>query len=95
MDDQQFDEKDLIKCNWQYSVIHKMSYNFHCGEKVFLKSNPKVIMVVSSVNSFNITASWLNTSGELQLFDFNPECLLQIKYAGLLVYKNRIYVNLN
>ena len=85
----------LIKFPWQYLVTHKSTTDFKIGEKVFLKCNPDVPMVVSKIKEKTVTTTWLCSDGSRYSHEFVPECILQYKYAGLLVYNDKYNVSLN
>ena len=90
-----FKHNDLILCDWQYTIKHTNVNYFVQGEKVFLKSNPENLMTVHSINKRNITTIWYTILNEMQMCEFPPECILQYKYAGLLTYQKKFYINLN
>ena len=90
-----FKKNNLKLCDWQYTIRHTNANCFKIGEKVFLKSNPEHQMIVYFIEGNNVTTIWFTKTNEMQLCKFSPECILQYKYAGLLVYKQRHYVALN
>jgi len=90
-----FKNEELILCDWNYTIKHDNVNCFNIGEKVFLKSNPEILMKVHSVNKNTVTTIWFNKLNEIQFNEFPPECILQYKYAGLLIYKQKYSISLN
>jgi len=74
-----FNPRQLKKIPWQYTIRHQHVLNFQIGEKVFLKSNPEVPLVVISITSDAIYCRC--PQGELEYF--LPQTILQYKWAGL------------
>lgn len=95
MEDRIFKQDDLIPSDWQYVIRHTDVNCFVCGEKVFLKSNSEHQMTIHSINESTITTFWYSKTNEIQFCDFPPECILQYKYAGLLSYRQKVFVSLN
>ena len=90
-----FNEKDLNKCSWQYAVRHQSTDNFCVGENIFLGSNPEVPMIVLKVHEKEIYANVIDLLGNINTYTFPPQCVLQYKYASLIVYKDKYNVCLN
>lgn len=90
-----FNQKDLVACDFQHTVRHKDVNCFIPGERVFLKSNPEHVMWVHSVMKNSITTVWHTGRNKIRTCNFPPECILQYRYAGLLIYKNKFYMSLN
>jgi hypothetical protein len=95
MKDRIFKQDDFRLSDWQYTIRHTDVQNFVCGERVFLKSNPELTMIVHSVNKKNITTRWYNIYNEIQLEEFPPESILQYKYVALLTYRRKFFLSLN
>ena len=89
----QFNTKDLIVLEKQYTVIHKESACFKKGEIVFLKSSPNIQMVVAGVGSRIYCFIKNDLSNTLYSFSFG--IILQYKYAPLVTYKRDFKICLN
>jgi len=87
MEEENFKRGDLQLSDWQYTIIHHSPTNFMCGEKVFLKSNPKYEMIVQYVNKNEITTTTEDLKHKFISCEFSPECILQYKYIGLITYR--------
>jgi len=87
--------EELRLSDYQHEIRHINTKLFSVGEKVFLKSNPECQMTVYSINKNNATVRWHNKKNEIEMCSFPPECILQYKYAGLLIYRKKFYVSLN
>lgn len=90
MIERNFNEGDLNLCSWQYEIRHTDVNDFVIGEKVFLKSNPEHPMVVHSIGDKEVICEYMNSYNP-----WSPECILQYKFAGLVIYKNRYKYCLN
>ena len=90
-----FNVNELRLCDMQYKMRHINVNNFNEGEKVFLKSNPEHEMTVFNINKGTITVISENDEGEISLIEFPPECILQYRFAGLMVWKNLYELCLN
>lgn len=87
-----FKEGDLISCDLQYEIRHININCFKIGEEVFLKSNPECTMKVYGFSEDN--KQILTLFGyDIELFP--PECLLQYRYAGLLIGRKKYKICLN
>jgi hypothetical protein len=92
----EFNEDDLIKCDYQYQIIHKRTSCFTVGEIVFLKCNPEFPIKVHSLsNEDKVICTWKSKNGELQQESFTPGSILQYKYACLLEIKEKYKICLN
>lgn len=91
----EFKKEDLKLCEWQYAIKHNNKNCFKSGEIVFLKSNPKQPMIVNSINDNTITTAWYSLVKGIEVYDFPFECVLQYKYAGLLIYRQKFCMSLN
>lgn len=80
-----FKGSDLVKTEYQFLIRHQTSNNFIIGEKVFLKSNPEVILIVHSTKNNKVLVYWYANT-EIQFAEFPPECVLQYKYRPLLTH---------
>ena len=81
-----FKAEDLKLCDFQYEIKHNSIDDFKVGEEVFLKSNPETPM---KVYGFSEDKKSVLTSMGDNKYSFPPECLLQYKYAGLLIAKRK------
>jgi hypothetical protein len=90
-----FKEGDLQLYDWQYQICHTNINMFKVGQTVFLKSNPESAMKIFSIDSKSITTKWKSNNGSDEICAFSPRCLLQYKYAALLLGKNKYKVCLN
>lgn len=81
-----FNNNDLVKVEYQFLISHKLSKNFNIGEKIFLKSNPEIIMTVHSIKNNMVLCYWYDNNYEMQFSEFPPECVLQYKYRVLLLH---------
>jgi hypothetical protein len=79
----EFNKKDLTKTDIQYKIINM--YDFSIGEKVFLKSNPEVELIIID---FDYSTKRIYTN----YGDFPYQCLS--KYDGNIIYKKH-NLNLN
>ena len=80
-----FSTKDLRLLEWQYAIRHTDANCFACGEKVFLKSNPEISMIVVSVNKKNITTKWCNI--------YNVHITTKTPLLGMCCYKPFFFTN--
>jgi hypothetical protein len=71
--EQVFNPDDLKLCKYQYKIYHHNIKNFEIGQKVFLKSNPNVELMINYLDENN---NKINCSG----INFPPECILQYEY---------------
>jgi len=90
-----FKKEDLRLCDYQYQIKYTSTKSFKKGQVVFLKSNPGVEMVVHDINDKFVETIWYSSDGELQVVNTSPECLLQYKYAGLLIANKKFNVCLS
>ena len=88
-----FNSDDLFKCSFQYQIRHHLTSNFYLGDNVFLKSNPEVELIVSEIKEKEIICFLKNNVNEK--YDFIPECILQYKYASLLIYNDKYKICIN
>ena len=95
MNEERFNADDLSKCSFQYSVRHNDVNLFKVGESVFLKSNPEHKMLVAKLNCDDVSVKWFDNSGNVQICNFPPECILQYKYSALKTFKDKFDVCLN
>lgn len=86
---------DLFRADFQYAVTHKTSLAFREGESVFLKSNPEWPMEVVGVYEEGVMVLNEVSKTEAEFIIMPPQCLLQYKYAGMLVWKRRQLICLN
>ena len=86
---------DLRVCDWQYEICHLETNLFVTGEIVFMKSSAHYPMIVCFIGKKEVSTLWENTSGEMQCESFPPECILQYRYAGLLVWCGKYKICLN
>jgi len=89
-----FYKDKLISCDWQYLISHFDISKFRIGEKVFLKSNLEVPLIISNIIENKIFCVW-SSDKESYEHDFLPHMLLHYKYAGLLIYKRKYNIYLN
>lgn len=87
-----FKESELKLMKYQYAVSHETPLKFKIGEKVFLKSNPEVVLVVVDVTLDSVIVKVKNGVEEMS---FPPQCLLQYKFAGLIEYKRKFQICFN
>jgi len=85
-----FNEDNLELSDWQYYVKYEFTLNFVIGDKVFLKSNPEIILEVMDIDNDNVYCEYDNKK-----IGFSPQVLLHIKYAGLKIYKKTHIICLN
>jgi len=78
--------QDLKLYDWQYEVRHNKTTAFSSGEIVFLKSSIECPMIVCSIGLKEVSTMWENKFGDMNCESFSPECILQYRYAGLLVW---------
>jgi hypothetical protein len=87
-----FKEKDLVLCDFQYEIRHTDVNYFKIGEEVFLKSNPEISMKVCG---FSEDSKQVVVKLAYEKISFPPECVLQYRYAGLLVWRKKYKICLN
>jgi len=85
-----FKADDLILSDFQYEIIHKTTDAFTIGEKVFLKSNPEVPMIVDSIDHQKVICKHQD-----MLISFRPEIILQYKHSVFLIVKRKFKICLN
>lgn len=90
-----FNTNDLIKAKWQYDIRHQSSKCFTLGEKVFLKSNPEILMTVHSLYDESVICYWCSIDGQIQLSEFPYQCVLQYKFRSLRIYYDKYKICLN
>jgi len=90
-----FHQDDLNLSDWQYAIRWHNTSEFKIGETVFLKSNPDQPMIICNIGEETITTVWKNNHNFSQTSVFPPECILQYKYASLLIAKRFIHVCIN
>ena len=91
-----FHSDDLQLVDWLHTVRHHNTDNFKRGDRVFLKSNPECALHVYFIGPDKVSVMWYDNNGILQFAEFPPECILQYKYAGLMVYRrSNIKISLN
>lgn len=95
--EKRFKRKDLKLCDYQYQIVHTNTKMFKAGQVVFLKSNPEIEMIVLDVKEKTVTVMFeINEKKKVWgKTDLQPECILQYKYAGLLIVNKKINVCLN
>lgn len=76
-----------LALNSEYQIVHDSTSCFKIGEKVFLKSNPKITLTVTAIQNEIIEVSWTEGSTNKKKY-WPPQCLLQYKYAGLIWWKD-------
>lgn len=76
---------DLRLFDIQHQVRHESTDKFKIGERVFLKSNPEVPLIVYRITEKEITVIWNDKLGNTHTWDMPPQCILQYKYAGLVI----------
>lgn len=96
MNEESFNEDELRKADLQYQITIKSATSFNIGEKVFLKSNPELILVVNRIyeESNGVWVEWLSKKGRIDGAMFQPETILPFTFAGLVIWKNH-YMCLN
>jgi hypothetical protein len=95
MNSNTFGSSEINLCDWQYTIRHSDTSSFVCGEKVFLKSNPELPMIIHSMEDNQVMTTWKDTSGNKRCHNFKPECVLQYKYAPLMTVRKIFSVCLN
>ena len=90
-----FNPKDLKLCDVQYTIRWHDVSNFMIGEKVFLISNIEHPMVVYDILDNKIITTWKNIYGDDEFHDFQPECILQYRYASMITIRKTFILNLN
>lgn len=83
LNEKKFNSDELVKVEYQFLIKHETPENFNIGEKVFLKSNPEIVLLVHSIKNDKVLCYWYS-NGEIQFSEFPPECVLQYKYRVLL-----------
>jgi len=89
-----FRKDGLKKCDWQYQVIHQSIKCFKIGEKVFLNSGSPVLIVIGFING-EVEVQWKDKNSNNYTHTFKPQQILQYKYAGLMLWKDKYKINLN
>jgi len=85
-----FKKEDLKLCDFQYQIIHENVNDFEIGEEVFLKSNPEYSLKVYSFGEKKVVV------GEYApTMLFPPQCILQYKYSGLIIWKRKYEICIN
>jgi len=74
--------KKLNETKIEYQIVHDYASLFKIGQKVFLKSNPKLILTVINIIDDLVEARWQKEGNTYKNY-FPPQSLLQYKYAGL------------
>ncbi len=95
MEDGVFNKDDLIPLECQFTVTWHNVSDFKLGQKVFLKSNPELPMIVHELGDDFILTSIDNKNRDIQYIDFKPEMLLQYNLACLVTYNRYFPVCLN
>jgi hypothetical protein len=85
----------LRPADLQYKVRHHSTDCFKIGEVVFVTLDPNLPVKVVKVKENEVIISNPLTDGTFQICSLPPECLLQYKYAGLIVYKKQYDICLN
>lgn len=76
--------KNLKPTKIEYQIVHDYASLFKLGEKVFLKDKPdKPLIVTNIVDGLVEVCICKGCSGY-----FEPQSLLQYKYAGLVYWNN-------
>lgn len=86
---------DIVLYEWQYLVRHQNINCFTVGEKVFVTIKPDLPMFVKGFNGEYVIVEWLSKDKTLIVDEWYPQCILQYKYAALMVYKEKFNVCLN
>lgn len=79
--------KKLNKADIQYQIVHDFASLFKIGQKVFLRSNPKLVLTVINIIDDLVEASWEKENKTYKNY-FPPQSLLQYNYAGLIYWNN-------
>ena len=85
----------LRKNEWQYQVNYESVDDFKVGEFVFLKSNPKVYLVVAGFNGDEVLLTYTDLMGVFHKISIHFKCLMHYRNAALLVYDGNYNVCLN
>lgn len=88
-------ENDLTRCDFQYQVRHIDTNCFKISETVFLKSNPDVPLIIKGIFKDHVNCCLLKEKRYEEVIAFAPESILQYKYAGLLIWKDKYKICIN
>lgn len=79
-----FKLNDLSKADKQYRYTFELK-DFKIGEKVFLKSNPELpLIVVENNTDFEVTCINPITG---DTYNFSPSTLMKYEYAAMILFK--------